>query len=78
MAREYEIVYSPKSGIGACKCGSPDGHPVVVDGIVTGHLCQPCWDAAVVDMAQKKAQYEALIADGMDPRMAERVMMGKK
>lgn len=61
----------------SCRCGNIEAFPVVICDQVMAHMCENCWANAVSGVAERKQQYEGMIADGVHPRMASRVMLAK-
>ena len=76
---EAEIVYCRDLPVSErCGCGAIGAKPVMIGDQVMTHHCENCWNNVVADANRRKAEYEGMVAEGVHPRVASRVMLAKK
>lgn len=76
---EAEIVYCRDSPVSErCGCGAIGAKPVMIGDRVMANHCEICWSNVVEIANRKRAEYEAMLEEGVHPKMASRVMLAKK
>ncbi len=64
--------------VNCARCGGPGTTPLDIhkgaDLIATAHLCPPCMKLVLRQHAEYRRQYEELIAAGVEPQLADRIM----
>lgn len=69
-----EVWLGETSGVPCHDCGGP-GREVMADGAcMENRSCTTCWCAYVEQHRANRSQFDALIASGVDRRMANRIM----
>lgn len=64
----------------ACrKCGAETRHEMQMTGLIEAvvTICEPCFDTAMVEVEERRRQFDELLTGGMSREQANRVMIAR-